>query len=118
MEMPAMFWMPAISPSSLLFYTGDKFPAWKGHLFIGALSGQQLQRVAFDQPPPQVERRESLLTQLDVRIRDVAQGPDGYIYIATERAVDVPGFANPLPGGRPAPGNMPQGAVLRIEPAP
>ena len=75
MEMPVMFWMPAISPSSLIFYTGDKFPYWKGHLFVGALNGQQLQRIAFNQPPPQVERRESLLTQLDARIRDVREGP-------------------------------------------
>jgi glucose/arabinose dehydrogenase len=63
MEMPGMFWMPAISPSSLIFYTGDRFPYWNGHLFVGALNGQQLQRIAFNQPPPQVERRESLLTQ-------------------------------------------------------
>jgi glucose/arabinose dehydrogenase len=116
MEMPVMFWMPAISPSSLMFYTGEKFPAWKGHLFVGALSGQQLLRVAFNQPPPQVERRESLLTQLDVRVRDVRQGPDGYVYVATERAEDVIGLPNPLPGQRPGPGG-PHGSVLRIEPA-
>jgi glucose/arabinose dehydrogenase len=115
MEMPVMYWMPAISPSSLMFYTGDRFPKWKGHLFIGALGGQQLQRVAFDAPPPQTERRESLLTQLDVRIRDVRQGPDGYIYVATENAEDVPGFPNPRPG-QPRNG-PPKGMVLRIEPA-
>jgi glucose/arabinose dehydrogenase len=76
-----------------------------------------LQRVAFDQPPPQVERRESLLTQLNVRVRDVRQGPDGYIYIATERAQDITGYANPRPDGKPDPGG-PKGTVLRIEPAP
>ncbi len=115
MEMPVMFWMPAISPSSLMFYTGNRFPDWKGHLFIGALSGQQLLRVAFDQPPPQVERRESLLTQLDARIRDVRQGPDGYIYVATESAEDVTGPPNPRPGQGPGPGGS-KGTVLRIEP--
>jgi len=115
MEMPVMFWMPAISPSSLIFYTGDKFPYWKGHLFVGALNGQQLQRIAFNQPPPQVERRESLLTQLDARIRDVRQGPDGYIYVATEAAEDTTGPPNPRPGQGPAPGG-PHGMVLRIEP--
>lgn len=110
MEMPAMFWMPAISPSSLVIYTGDKFPAWKGHLFIGALSGQQLLRVAFNQPLPQTERRESLLTQLDVRFRDVRQGPDGYLYIATEKTLqDGPGSVM---------GEVPDGTILRIEPAP
>jgi glucose/arabinose dehydrogenase len=116
MEMPVMFWMPAISPSSLIFYTGDKFPYWKGHLFVGALNGQQLQRIAFNQPPPQVERRESLLTQLDARIRDVRQGADGYIYVATEAAEDTTGFPNPRYGQGAAPGPR-HGMVLRIEPA-
>jgi len=115
MEMPVMFWVPAISPSSLIFYTGDRFPYWKGHLFIGALNGQQLQRVAFNQPPPQTERRESLLTQLDARIRDVRQGPDGYIYVATEAAEDTTGPAYPRPGQAHDPAG-PHGMVLRIEP--
>jgi glucose/arabinose dehydrogenase len=108
MEMPVMFWMPAISPSSLMFYTGDRFPAWKGHLFMGALNGQQLLRIAFNQPPPQAERRESLLTQLDVRIRDVRQGPDGYLYIATTKAAD---------GTEIGDSQNPTGTILRIEPA-
>ena len=116
MEMPVMFWVPAISPSSLIYYTGDKFPYWKGHLFVGALSGQQLLRIAFNQPPPQEERRESLLTQLDVRVRDVRQGPDGYIYVATENAEDTTGFPNPRPDHSHPPGG-PRGMVLRIEPA-
>jgi glucose/arabinose dehydrogenase len=116
MEMPVAYWMPAISPSSLMIYSGDKFPAWKGHLFVGALSGQQIQRLAFDQPPPQTERRESLLTQLDVRVRDVRQGPDGNIYVATEHAEDTTGYANPNPDRRKSAGG-PQGMILRIEPA-
>jgi glucose/arabinose dehydrogenase len=107
MEMPVVFWMPAISPSGLMFYTGDRFPLWKGHLFVGGMSGQQLQRIAFDQPPPQAERRESMLTQLGVRIRDVRQGPDGYIYIATEEPTNGPGSTR----------DVPTGTVLRIEPA-
>jgi aldose sugar dehydrogenase len=118
MEMPVMFWMPAISPSGLAFYTGDKIPAWKGHLFVGALSGQQLQRIAFDQPL-QNERRESLLTQFDVRVRDVRMGPDGYLYVATEKATDGPG-----PGGEPGRqgpvgiSQDPDGSILRLELAP
>jgi glucose/arabinose dehydrogenase len=109
MEMPVMYWMPAISPSGLTFYTGDRFPWWKGHLFLGALSGQMLQRVAFDQPPPQAQRRESLLTQLDRRVRHVVQGPDGYLYISTETRTQGAGQPNADP-----PGN---GGVFRIEPA-
>jgi len=107
-EMPVMFWMPAISPSSVMLYTGDKFPLWQGHLFIGALSGQQLQRVAFDQPLPQFERRESLLVPLDARVRDVRQAPDGLIYVLVERDLqNGPGSARLTPNG----------SLLRLEPA-
>jgi aldose sugar dehydrogenase len=101
MDNPRMFWVPSISPSSIIFYTGDKFPAWKGNLFVGALNGQQLQRIAFNQPS-QAERREPLLTQMAIRVRDVKQGPDGNIYVATEKRT----------GGTDA-----DGTVLRIEPA-
>jgi glucose/arabinose dehydrogenase len=108
-EMPVMFWMPAISPSSLMIYTGDKFPLWRGHFFIGGLSGQQLQRVAFDQPLPQFERRESMLVPLDARVRDVRQGPDGLIYVLVERDLqNGPGSAQLTPNG----------SLLRIEPVP
>jgi glucose/arabinose dehydrogenase len=100
MENPRMFWVPSISPSSILFYTGDRFPSWKGSLFVGALNGKQLQRVAFNQPS-QAERREPLLTQLNIRIRDLQQSPDGLLYVATE-----------LVSG----GNAPDGTILRIEP--
>jgi len=107
MEMPVMFWAPAISPSSLLIYDGDRFPLWRGHFFIGALGGQQLQRVAFDQPL-QAERRESMLVQLDVRVRDVRQGPDGNLYLAVSRDQQLgPGSARLTPNG----------SLLRIEPA-
>ena len=85
MEMPFIHWTPSISPSSVVFYTGDRIPAWKGHLFIGALNGQMLQRVAFNQPMPQQERRESLFIALGRRFRHVVQGPDDYLYVATER---------------------------------
>jgi glucose/arabinose dehydrogenase len=105
--MPVMFWMPAISPSSLMIYSGDKFPQWRGHFFVGGLSGQQLQRIAFDQPPPQAERREPMLGPLDARVRDVRQGPDGNIYVAVERDLQYgPGSARLTPNG----------SILRIEP--
>ena len=60
MDNARMFWVPSISPSSIMFYTGDKFPRWKNNLFVGALTTQQLIRVAFGQPS-QAERREGLL---------------------------------------------------------
>jgi glucose/arabinose dehydrogenase len=102
MDNPRFHWVPSISPSGLMFYTGDKFPNWQGSLFVGALTTRQLQRIAFGQPS-QAEPREGLLTALDARVRDVAQSPDGYIYVATERSF----------GGTAA-----DGQVLRIEPAP
>jgi glucose/arabinose dehydrogenase len=101
MDDPRMFWVPAISPSSLAFYTGDKFPRWQGSMLVGSLNAKNLQRVSFGQPS-QAERREPLLAQLDVRIREVQQGPDGFIYVATE-----------LRSG----GTAADGTVLRIEPA-
>lgn len=101
MDNPRIFWVPSISPSSLMFYTGDKFPRWKNNLFVGALTTQQLVRIAFNQPS-QAEHREGLLVPLHERIRDVQQGPDGYIYVATERTIR---------------GNTADGSVLRIEPA-
>ena len=100
MDNPRIHWVPSISPSSLMFYTGDKFPRWKNSLFVGALTTRQLQRIAFGQPS-QAERREPLLLPLDVRVRDVAQGPDGFIYVATETAQQ----------------GAPDGMILRLEPA-
>lgn len=98
---PRIHWVPSISPSSIMFYTGDKFPKWKNSLFIGSLTQQKLIRMAFHQPS-QAELRENLLAALEYRIRDVIQGPDGYIYVATEKALR---------------GNESDGTVLRIEPA-
>jgi glucose/arabinose dehydrogenase len=102
MEHPRVFWVPQISPSGLLFYTGDKFPTWKGSLFIGALSGLQVQRIAFNQPG-QAERRESLLVEMRSRFRDVEQGPDGFLYFTTEQRYG---------SGRP------DGTIIRLEPGP
>jgi glucose/arabinose dehydrogenase len=108
MEMPVMYWTPSISPSTLLWYTGDKLAPWKGHLFVGALNGQTLVRVAFDQPMPQAERRDSLFMSLGRRWRHVAQGADGYIYALTEKRTL---------GGQPDPSDATSGVVFRIEPA-
>jgi glucose/arabinose dehydrogenase len=100
MDNARMFWVPSISPSSLMFYTGERFPQWQNNMFVGALNGQSLQRIAFGQPS-QAERREPLLRLLNLRIRDVQQSRDGFIYVATERSF----------GGAEA-----NGTVLRLEP--
>jgi glucose/arabinose dehydrogenase len=100
MDNPRMFWVPSISPSSIMFYSGERFKGWKGSLFVGALSGKALVRVSFNQPS-QAERREPLLVPLNVRFRDIQEGPDGNFYVATELASG---------------GNAADGTVLRIEP--
>lgn len=79
---PLTHWIPSIAPSGMAFLTSDRYPGWKGNLFIGALRGAQLQRIELD--GEKVLRRQSLLTQLNERIRDVRQGPDGWLYILTD----------------------------------
>ena len=73
MDDPRMFWVPSISPSGLIFYTGDRFKGWKNSAFLGALNGKALWRVSFHQPQ-QAEKREVLLQSLDERIRDEERG--------------------------------------------
>ena len=83
MEQPQYYWMPGIATSGMTFYTGDRFPAWRGDLFVGGLRGMQLQRVRslYEDVRPE---RELLLTELRRRIRDVRQGPDGLLYVLTD----------------------------------
>ena len=81
MEQPVHFWVPSIATSGLLFYTGDKFPEWRGSLFVGGMIGQQLARLTLD--GRRVKSEETLLQGLG-RIRDVRQGPDGFIYLAID----------------------------------
>lgn len=83
MEQPAHFWVPSIATSGLLIYTGDQFPQWKGNFFIGGLAGTQLARIIMD--GNNVEYEETVLRRVG-RIRDVRQGPDGYIYLAIDDA--------------------------------
>ena len=100
-EPPIVYWMPAIAVSGMDFYTGDALHEWTGDLFVGALrTGEipgtgHIQRILFNENMEEL-RRESLLTDLRQRVRDVRQGPDGFIYVATDER---------------------DGAVLRIEPA-
>jgi len=100
-ERPLILWSPSIAPSGLMIYGGDRFPAWKGNLFVGSArrgeinSTGGLERVVLGAEMGDV-RRETLLTELHQRVRDFAEGPDGLIYVLTD-------------------GN--ENAVLRIEPA-
>lgn len=82
MEQPVYYWDPSIAPAGMAFYTGDLFPAWKGNLFVGALAGSHLARLVLD--GEKVIAEERLLTAEDERIRDVRQGPDGALYVATD----------------------------------
>jgi glucose/arabinose dehydrogenase len=81
MEDPVRYWVPSISPSGLCFYTGDRFPGWKGSLFTGALSNFALFRIELDGERYRGEER--LLIDRLPYIRDVRQGPDGLLYLVT-----------------------------------
>lgn len=87
-------WTPVIAPSGLIFYGGEAFPDWKGDLFVGGLASTALVRLDVDGDT--VGGEERLLESLGLRIRDVAEGPDGAIYVATDES---------------------DGAILRIAPA-
>ena len=94
MAQPVHYWVPSISPSGLMIYDGDRFPAWRGSFFAGALSGELLVRLEVADGKAVVEER--MLEDLEERIRDVRQGPDGLIYLLTDH---------------------PDGMLLRLEPA-
>lgn len=98
MENPTHVWVPSIAASGMFIYDGDKFPEWKGNIFVGGLAGEQIARLTMD------GRRvlnEETLFQRRGRVRDVRQGPDGYIYVAIE---DRSGAPTPIvrlePAGR------------------
>ena len=82
MEQPVVYWVPSIAPSGMAFYTGEKFPRWQGNLFVGALRGAHLRRLTLE--GDRVIGQEILLSRLNERIRDVRNGPDGYLYILTD----------------------------------
>ncbi|MGD9941830.1 MAG: PQQ-dependent sugar dehydrogenase [Burkholderiaceae bacterium] len=83
-EAPLFEWTPSIAPSGMAFYTGDRFPAWRGSLFVGSLKYQMLSRLELD--GERVVREQRLLTDLKSRVRDVRQGPDGYLYLLTDES--------------------------------
>lgn len=94
MEQPLLHWTPSIAPSGMAFYTGGKIPAWRGNLFVGSLKFGTLHRVVLD--GSRVLRQEQMLKEIDDNIRDVRDGPDGFLYLATD---------------------SPRGRILRLEPA-
>ena len=100
MEQPEIVWIPSIAPSGLVFYSGDRFPAWRGDLFAGSLmTGRvdrtgHLERIELNRQGLE-ERREWLLADLRQRIRDVDQGPDGLLYVLTGGS-----FLGPRPRAR------------------
>ena len=94
MEQPLKYWVPSIAPSGMAFYTGKLFPKWDGSLFLGALSGAMLVRLTLNGNAVAAEER--LLQNLNERIRDVRQGPDGALWLLTD---------------------SPNGRVLRVAPA-
>ena len=80
---PLAHWVPtSIAPSGMAFLTSDRYPGWKGNLFIGALRGQALVRITLD--GNKVASQERLLQSQNERIRDVRQGPDGWLYVLTD----------------------------------
>lgn len=94
MEQPVYYWDPSIAPSGMVFYTGDKFPAWRGSILVGALAGKLVSRLETN--GNKVVGEERMLRNLGERIRDVRQGPDGLIYLLTD---------------------SPKGRILRMKPA-
>src|SRR5687767_6942874 len=95
MEQPAHVWVPSIGISGMMIYTGDRFPRWKGNLFVGGMARQHLARLTLD--GQRVVNQEMLVPQMG-RVRDVRQSPDGHIYLVTDDR-----------DGKPTP-------VLRLEP--
>lgn len=94
MDQPLAYWVPSISPAGMALYTGNAFPQWRSNLFIGAHGAQHLRRIVLD--GTKVVQQEVLLARQHRMIRDVRQGPDGFLYLVTD--------------GDP-------GSILRLEPS-
>lgn len=95
MEDSLWHWIPSIAPSGMMFYTGDKFPGWKGNLFVGALKDKKIARLELD--GEKIVRQEYLIQSFNRRIRDVRNAPDGYIYFVTDEDNGELARLEPLP---------------------
>jgi glucose/arabinose dehydrogenase len=115
---PSVFWVPSVSPSSLMFYDGDEFPQWKGNAFVGALSGMAISRIEFDGDSAVEAERISM----GARIRGLVQGPDDAIWVIVDGGGTGGGgrggFGRGGPGGRggaaAAPAGPPAGSLLKL----
>jgi glucose/arabinose dehydrogenase len=87
MEQPLKYYEPGIAPSGMHFYNGNRYPGWEGSLFIGSLNRMRLNRIVLD--GHSVSEEEQLLADWQERIRDVGQGPDGWLYLATDSGLIV-----------------------------
>lgn len=84
MEQPVHHWTPSIAVSGMAFITSDRYPGWKGDMVVGALKAQRLERIRFE--GNKISKVEHLLPDLGQRVRDVRQGPDGWLYVLTDRS--------------------------------
>jgi glucose/arabinose dehydrogenase len=84
LEQPVYYWDPVIAPSGAVWYTGDRYPEWKGSLFVGAMQPGSLVRLKVENDQVTLEERH--LAELGDRIRDVQQGPDGLLYLVTDES--------------------------------
>jgi glucose/arabinose dehydrogenase len=84
MEQPLLHWTPSIAPSGMTRYRGELFPGWQGDLLIGALAEKSLHRVRLS--GQQASDVETMLHERGERIRDVATGPEGAVYLLTDSA--------------------------------
>ena len=82
MQQPVFYWTPSIAPSGMTFYNGEKFPKWRGNIFIGSLKFKLLVRLELENS--RVVNEERLLENVYGRIRDVREGPDGFLYLLTD----------------------------------
>ncbi len=84
MEQPVYYWNPVIAASGMAFYTADRIPGWKGSMLVGSMTPGALVRLTFRNG--EVSQEERYLGSLKQRVRDVQQGPDGYVYLVTDHA--------------------------------
>jgi aldose sugar dehydrogenase len=99
MEQPVHYWDPSIAPSGMVFYTGDRYPGWRGDLFVGSLKFGLVSRLDLD--GARVVREERLFEDFDPRVRDIIQGPDGLFYLLTDESDGEIVRVEPAAGPRP-----------------